>query len=228
MRTTRSCVCCFNPRRIFTRVSAISRLYSTRLVLNEICWRGADALESRQSSSLHPARTRHNFFCSIAGYRSLRLLMRCLKPLTAAWGARFFCARHGRPSAVAGESLRNVRPGGDCVSARRDLCARRNQRPPPASTLSRGARRTARRSFKVNSSNRFSALAEAALQSAGHSLPEQHEARFLTRTAEQSFVLSTRPAVVFPEQFISSPTRARSAWFGVAHDARYLHACARQ
>ena len=89
------------------------------------------------------------------------------------------------------------------------------------------ATETARRSFKVNSSNRFSALAEAALQSAGHSLPEQHEARFLPNAAEQSFVLSTPPAVVFQDQFISSPTRARHT-VGVAHDARYLHACARQ
>ncbi|HYP00504.1 MAG TPA: hypothetical protein VER76_09980 [Pyrinomonadaceae bacterium] len=39
-------------------------------------------------------------------------------------------------------------------------------------------------------------------------------------------MLSTRPAVVFPDHFISSPTRARRS-FGVASDARYIRACAR-
>ncbi|HEX8423794.1 MAG TPA: hypothetical protein VF634_10305, partial [Pyrinomonadaceae bacterium] len=75
--------------------------------------------------------------------------------------------------------------------------------------------------FQVNSSNRFSALAEAALQSAGHYLPEQHEARLLPNAAEQSFVLSTRPAVGLPRtQFISSLTRARRPQGRVASDLR--------
>jgi hypothetical protein len=63
--------------------------------------------------------------------------------------------------------------------------------------------------FQVNSSNRFSAPAEVALASAGHTQPEPREARFLFHAAEQLFVLSTRPAVGLPRQFISSLMRAR-------------------
>ena len=47
----------------------------------------------------------------------------------------------------------------------------------------------------MNSSNRFSAQAEVAHVNAGHALPWQREAHFRPTTAEQSFVLSTRPAV---------------------------------
>jgi len=131
--------------------------------------------------------------------------------------------------------LRNVRPGGELLRAARSTKnARTRERPLQPACRSRlpyspahANVQTARRSFKVNSSNRFSALAEAALQSVGHSSPDPHdEARFPSDAAEQSFVLSTRPAVVRPNQFISSPTRARRT-DGVAPDARYLQACAR-
>ncbi|MDQ3134556.1 MAG: hypothetical protein M3Q76_07090 [Acidobacteriota bacterium] len=71
----------------------------------------------------------------------------------------------------------------------------------------------------MNSSNRFSALAEVALNTAGQFLPGQHEAHFTCHAAEQSFVLSTHPAVGFHFQSISSHTRARRSG-GVASDAR--------
>jgi hypothetical protein len=47
----------------------------------------------------------------------------------------------------------------------------------------------------VNSSKRFSVPAEVAQANAGQVLPWQREARFRPATAEQSFVLSTCPAV---------------------------------
>ncbi|HEX8129612.1 MAG TPA: hypothetical protein VF527_10975 [Pyrinomonadaceae bacterium] len=47
----------------------------------------------------------------------------------------------------------------------------------------------------MNSSNRFSARAEVAHANAGHALPWQREVRFRPAIAEQSFVLSTHPAV---------------------------------
>lgn len=56
--------------------------------------------ESRQDSISHPAETRRFFAASRATVP--RLLMRCLKPLTAAWGARFGrCDTRGRPHLLA-------------------------------------------------------------------------------------------------------------------------------
>jgi hypothetical protein len=61
--------------------------------------------------------------------------------------------------------------------------------------FSHGARPNGSTEFQVNSSNRFSARAEAAHVNARHTLPWRREARFPPAIAEQSFVLRTRPAV---------------------------------
>ncbi|HEV7905058.1 MAG TPA: hypothetical protein VGO96_14550 [Pyrinomonadaceae bacterium] len=75
--------------------------------------------------------------------------------------------------------------------------------------------------FLVNSSNRFSAPAEVALPGGGHTQPLPREARFPFQTAEQSFVLSTRPAVGLPRpKYISSLIRARRPGCGVASGLR--------
>ncbi|MGI9105695.1 MAG: hypothetical protein ACR2G4_05550 [Pyrinomonadaceae bacterium] len=79
--------------------------------------------------------------------------------------------------------------------------------------------------FLVNSSNRFSAVAEAALPNAGQSLSGQCGARFNSYVAELSFVLPTRPAVVRKFQIISPAQSARrrsnsSSGDGVASHAR--------
>jgi hypothetical protein len=105
--------------------------------------------------------------------------------------------------------------------------ARFYARPPSVSfarrprLLSHGARSNGSTEFQVNSSNRFSAQAEVAHANAGHALPWQREARFRPATAEQSFVLSTRPAVGFELPTISSSTRARRLSGVAASVARY-------
>jgi hypothetical protein len=82
------------------------------------------------------------------------------------------------------------------ICPRGAIYARPCCRPPAARLCSRMARaRCGSTEFQVNSSNRFSARAEVAHVNAGHDLSWQREARFHPTTAEQSFVLSTRPAV---------------------------------
>lgn len=110
------------------------------------------------------------------------------------------------------------------MSAPRDLCARRINRPPADArlqTLTRRARERLDGVFKVNSSNRFSAGAEVAHVTAGHVLPWQREARFRSAIVEQ-FVLSTRPAADFaiPTHLIVH-TRARLVGVVAASVARY-------
>jgi len=83
------------------------------------------------------------------------------------------------------------------------------------------ARRNGSTEFQVNSSNRFSAQAEAAHVNAGQVLPWQREARFRQATAEQSFVLTTRPTVGLKIPTISSSTRARRLSGVAASVARY-------
>ncbi|HEY1404722.1 MAG TPA: hypothetical protein VGB05_11380 [Pyrinomonadaceae bacterium] len=74
----------------------------------------------------------------------------------------------------------------------------------------------------MNSSKRFSAQAEVAhAMNAGHALLWQREARFRPATAEQSFVLSTRPTVGLKIQIISSSTRARRPGVAAASVTRY-------
>lgn len=155
-----------------------------------------------------------------------RLLMRYLKPLMGcrANARRVRCATR-RPSAVAVESSGNDRPESMrvCASefearARPPLSLTRRSR---VSCLSHDAHQDGSTEFQVNSSNRFSASAEAAHPSTGRTQPGPREARFPFHTAEWLFVLSTRPAVGLPRpKFISSLMRARRPFVGVAPDLR--------
>jgi len=153
--------------------------------------------------------------------------MRYLKPLMVGLRA-FRRSANRRPFAVACESKSHVRPESKLI-LREAIVKRASQHLSSRSHLLLERRATnGSTEFPVNSSNRFSALAEAAPTStpAGQSLPGQCEARFRLLAAEQSFVLRTRPAAAARQfQFISSPTRA--PFGGVASDARYLNACAR-
>jgi hypothetical protein len=209
--------------RVFTRVSPNTRLYSPCLVLPGFlawCRRRAASRYRIQSCTSH---RRDTFFCSVAGNGSA-IVDEIFEAAGGLSSARFFCAlRDKRPSAVAGESLETSGRRA-CVSrsasefdtrgAGLSDSSRARARP---SGLSHGAQPAdGSTEFLVNSSNRFSAPAEVALPG-GHTQPLPREARFPFQTAEQSFVLSTRPAVGLPRpKYISSLMRARRFGCGVA------------
>ena len=173
-------------RRVFARVSQDRRLYSPCLVLSRIYRRGADALESRQDSNSHPA-SDETIFYSVADNGSA-IVDEMFEAVDGRVG-RAFCTlpTRKRPSAVASARVKKRQAGGRHEFARRDLCARAVGviRAPPASALARRAHGSTE--FRVNSSNRFSAQAEAAHVTAGHDLPGPREARFRPALAEQSF-----------------------------------------
>lgn len=207
------------PGASFARVSQGRRLYSPCLVLSRIYRRGADALESRQDSISRPA-SDETIFYSVADNGSA-IVDEMFEAVDGRVGRVFSTLpTRKRPSAVAGARVKKRQAGGRHEFARRDLCARAVvfARAPPASALARRANGST--GFQVNSSNRFSAQAEATHVTAGHDLPRPREARFQPAIAEQSFVQRTRPAVgqKIPTHLIfhTRPTPSRVAAASVA------------
>jgi len=198
---------------VHTRVSPERRLYFACLVPAGFTGAVRTRFESESDSISHPASRRDDFFTA-SRTTVPRLLMRCLKPLTAAWGAHFVCCDTRRPSAVARESSGNSSGRrATRVRAARFMrtrpCCQSHAGAPPLSQ--RHARTDGSTEFQVNSSNRFFARAEVAHANAGHVLPWQRAAHFHPAAAEQSFGLSIHPAVglEIPAYLISSSTRAR-------------------
>lgn len=209
----------------FRQSLGYTRLASSYRDLLAWCRRRAASRDRIQVCTSH---RRDTFFCSVAGNGSA-IVDEIFEAVDGLSRARFFCAlRDKRPSAVAGESLETSGRRA-CVSrsasefetrgAGLSDSSRARARP---SGLSHGAQPAdGSTEFLVNSSNRFSAPAEAAFPGGGHTQPLPREARFPFQTAEQSFVLSTRPAVGLPRpKYISSLMRARRPDSGVASGLR--------
>jgi len=115
--------------------------------------------------------------------------MRCLKPLTATWGARLHAATLEAVRCCLSESQETSGRRVTRARATRFMRTRRRYHSRAARVCSRPARAAnGLTEFQVDSSNRFSAQAEVAHETAGHALPWQREARFPPATTERSFV----------------------------------------
>lgn len=191
----------------FDRLSVILHLPRPTV----ICWRVAEdglPIATRFNLALRIDET--HFF---AASRTMvpRLLMRYLKPFDGLSSVRGSLRCETRDHLPLLARVKKRQAGEHvCLRSEFDARARPHSLPRRSRPHSRAARtRYGSTEFQVNISNRFSAPAEVALPGAGHTQPEPREARFPVSAAEQLFVLSTRPAVGLPRQFISSLMRAR-------------------
>lgn len=214
------------PRYLYSRFERLSVILHWPRLTGMICWRGAeDALPAARRFTLALRTDETHFFCSVADNGSA-IVDEIFEAVDGLSGVRLCALRDKRPSAVAGGS-RETSGRRTCVpQAQASLMLARDRR--CRSRADARLRPSARRAsadgsteFQVHSSNRFSAPAEVALPSAGHTQPEAREARYPVHTAERLFVLSTRPAVGLPRpQLISSLMRARRPRGSVASDLR--------